>query len=42
MYFSLNRKSFMRIAEELLYGEFAVALGISKESVKSYIEEKVK
>lgn len=35
-------KRFMRIAEELLYGEFAVALGISKESVKGYIEEKVK
>lgn len=31
---------FMRIAEDLLYGELAVALGISKESVESYIEEK--
>jgi CarD family transcriptional regulator len=33
---------FMRKAEDLLYGEFAVALKIPKESVKSYIEEKVK
>jgi Transcriptional regulators, similar to M. xanthus CarD len=33
---------FMRIAEDLLHGEFAVALGISKGSVKSYIEEKVR
>lgn len=33
---------FMRKAEDLLYGEFAAALDIPKESVKSYIEEKVK
>ncbi|WP_010246269.1 CarD family transcriptional regulator [Acetivibrio cellulolyticus] len=33
---------FMRKAEELLYGELAVALKIPKESVKGYIEERVK
>lgn len=33
---------FMTKAEDLLYGEFAVALNIPKESVKSYIEEKIK
>ena len=32
---------FMRKAEDLLYGEFAIALGIPKESVKGYIEDKV-
>lgn len=31
---------YIRIAEDLLNGEFAVALGIPKESVKSYLEEK--
>ena len=31
---------YIRIAEDLLDGELAVALGIPKESVKSYIEEK--
>lgn len=32
---------FMQKAEDLLYGEFAVVLGIPKEGVKSYIDEKV-
>lgn len=32
---------FMKIAEDLLYGEFAVVLGIEKENVKSYIEDRV-
>lgn len=31
---------YIRIAEDLLDGELAVALGIPKESVKSYIEER--
>lgn len=35
-------KSFMKKAEDLLYGEFAVVLGIPKENVKSYIEDRVK
>lgn len=34
-------KRFMNRAEDQLYGEFAVALNISKEIVKSYIEEKI-
>jgi len=33
---------FMKKAEDLLYGEFAVVLGIPKENVKSYIEDRVK
>ncbi len=33
---------FMRRAEDLLFGEFSAALDIPKESVKSYIDEKVK
>ncbi len=32
---------FMKRAEELLYGEFAVALGIPKDSVADYIAERV-
>jgi CarD family transcriptional regulator len=35
-------KRFMNIAEDLLYGEFAIALNMTKESVKTYIEDKVK
>lgn len=34
-------ENFMKKAEELLYGEFAVALGIQKDNVKNYIEEKI-
>lgn len=33
---------FMKRAEDLLYGEFAVALRIPKEKVRSYIEYRVK
>ena len=29
-------------AEDLLYGEFAIALSIPKEKVKSYIENEIK
>lgn len=32
---------YMKKAEDLLYGEFAVALGIPKENVRSYIENKI-
>ncbi len=32
---------YMKSAEDLLYGEFAFALGISRENVKSYIEDRV-
>lgn len=32
---------FMKIAEDLLYGEFAVALSMPRKSVKNYIEERV-
>lgn len=32
---------FMKRAEDLLYGEFSVVLGIPKENVKSYIGNKV-
>ncbi len=35
-------KRFMDIAENRLYGEFAVALNMHKENVKSYIECKIK
>jgi CarD family transcriptional regulator len=34
-------KRFMDIAEDQLYGEFAVALRIPKENVRSYIEDKL-
>lgn len=34
-------KNYMKIAEELLHGEFAAALGIPKDEVKTYIENKV-
>ena len=34
-------KNYMRVAEELLHGEFAAALGIPKEEVKHYIENRV-
>jgi len=33
---------YMKKAEDLLYSEFAIALSIPKESVKGYIEDKVK
>lgn len=33
---------FMKRAEDLLYGEFAVVLGIPKETVKGYIEDRIK
>jgi len=33
---------YLKLAEEALYREFAVALGMLKEDVKSYIEETVK
>lgn len=33
---------FVKQAEDMLYGEFAVALGIEKGNVKSYIEETLK
>lgn len=33
---------FMKKAEDLLYGEFAVALGMPLENVKGYVEERVK
>jgi len=39
---SQTNDHFMKTAEDLLNGELAVALGIPKESVKSYIEERVK
>lgn len=32
---------YMKNAEDLLYGEFAFALGICRENVKSYIEDRV-
>lgn len=32
----------MKRAEELLHGEFSVALGIDEDSVKPFIEKKVK
>ncbi len=32
----------MKQAEELLYGEFAVALGIEKSDVKGYIERRIR
>lgn len=35
-------EKFLKRAEDLLYGEFAVTLGIPKENVRSYIEDKVK
>jgi len=38
----LMDERFMKKAEDLLYGEFAVVLGIPKEDVKSYIEDSVK
>ncbi|MGD9567910.1 MAG: CarD family transcriptional regulator [Sedimentibacter sp.] len=34
-------KNYMRVAEELLHGEFAAALGIPKDDVKNYIENRV-
>ena len=33
---------FMKKAEELLFGEFAAALGISKDEVPEYIAERIK
>ncbi len=33
---------YMKLAEDLLYGEFAVALDIPKENVTTYIEERIK
>lgn len=33
---------YMKKAEDLLYGEFAVVLGIPKENVKGYIEDRIK
>ncbi|MGE5390309.1 MAG: CarD family transcriptional regulator [Deltaproteobacteria bacterium] len=33
---------FLQLAEELLYGEFAIVLGIPKDQVKSYIEARIK
>ncbi|MDR0886241.1 MAG: CarD family transcriptional regulator [Clostridiales Family XIII bacterium] len=35
-------KRFMKQAEELLYGEFAIALGIGKKEVPNYIQERIK
>ena len=35
-------EGFMKRAEELLYGEFAVALGIPREDVPGYIAKRVK
>jgi CarD family transcriptional regulator len=35
-------ENFMKRAEDLLYGEFAVTLNMPKEKVKSYIEDEVK
>jgi len=32
---------YLKLAEDLLYGEFAIALGIPKGDVKNYIEENV-
>jgi len=34
-------ENYMRKAEDLLYGEFAAALNIPKENIKSYIENRV-
>ena len=34
-------ENYMRKAEELLYGEFAVALGLAKDQVAPYIESRV-
>lgn len=34
-------KNYMKVAEELLHGEFAAALGIPKDDVRSYIENRV-
>lgn len=33
---------YLKLAEDLLYGEFAIALGIPKGDVKDYIEENIK
>lgn len=35
-------KNYMRLAEELLHGEFAAALGITKDEVKDYIINRLK
>lgn len=35
-------ESYMKMAEDTLYGEFAQALKIPRESVKDYIEERIK
>lgn len=37
----LTDENYMKKAEDLLYGEFAVALNISKEEVKDYIGKRV-
>lgn len=37
----LRDERYMKRAEDLLYGEFAVALGIPKESVRDYIEDRI-
>lgn len=34
-------KNYMKVAEELLNGEFAAALGIPKDEVRNYIENRV-
>ena len=34
--------NYVKIAEDILYGEFAVALNIQKENVKDFIENKIK
>lgn len=34
-------KNYMKVAEELLHGEFAAALGIPKDDVKNYIKNRV-
>lgn len=39
--FGLIDEKYMRKAENLIYGEFSVALGIQKEEVQKYIQERV-
>lgn len=34
-------RNYMKVAEELLHGEFAAALGIPKEEVRNYIKNRV-
>ncbi|MEG2634693.1 MAG: hypothetical protein RSA97_08855, partial [Oscillospiraceae bacterium] len=40
--FGLVDSTFMKRAEDLLYGEFSIALGVPKEEVCSYISARVK